>query len=134
MVGLSRFAGYYPGQLSGGMRRRVIFAAALIARPQLLLLDEPFSAVDEPTRIGIHEDVLRILKEERITTVLVTHDLAEAVSLCDEVVILSRAPSTIVSAHTMHMPRDVRIKELRERPEFLSSYGSLWADLSGQLG
>jgi NitT/TauT family transport system ATP-binding protein len=134
MVGLSQFANYYPEELSGGMRRRVVFAAAIIASPQLLLLDEPFSAVDEPTRVGIHEDVLKILRDYQITTVLVTHDLAEAVTLCDEVMILSRAPARPIASHTMAMPRDVRLKELRQRPEFLESYGHLWKELSAQLG
>jgi NitT/TauT family transport system ATP-binding protein len=134
MVGLAGFSHFYPGQLSGGMRRRVIFAAALIAKPQLLLLDEPFSAVDEPTRVGIHEDVLRILRKYQITTVLVTHDLAEAVSLCDQVVILSRAPAKTVASHSMNMPREIRIQQLREHPSFLDSYGRLWSELSSQLG
>lgn len=132
MVRLTTHAKYFPKELSGGMRRRVVFASVIVSMPQLLLLDEPFSSVDEPTRIGIHEDVLQTLKRFRMTAVLVTHDLAEAVSLCDKIVILSRSPATVVSTHVINMPRDIPIPYLRETPEFLESYGTLWSEVSAQ--
>lgn len=133
MVGLLDYARYYPGELSGGMRRRVVFASVIISKPELLLLDEPFSAVDEPTRISIHEDVLRTLTELKITAVLVTHDLGEAVSLCSQVMILSRAPARVVGVHDIKMPRDLPFQKLRQTREFLDSYGSLWNELSDQI-
>jgi NitT/TauT family transport system ATP-binding protein len=133
MVGLAQYANYYPAQLSGGMRRRAAFAATVIARPELLLLDEPFSAVDEPSRVAIHEDVLAVLRKNDMTAILVTHDLAEAISLCDQVLILSRPPSRVVSTHHIAMPRDLPFQRLRITPEFLSSYGALWGELSQQL-
>jgi NitT/TauT family transport system ATP-binding protein len=123
----------YPYQLSGGMRRRLAFLAAVAASPQVLLLDEPFSSVDEPTRIGIHQDVFRIARMLGITTVLVTHDLAEAISLCDEVVILTKKPARIAQVKRIPFGDDRQMLELREKPEFLELYGELWHELRAQI-
>jgi sulfonate transport system ATP-binding protein len=133
MVGLEQFADAYPGQLSGGMRRRVAFLASVAARPQLLLLDEAFSSVDEPTRVLIHQEVLRIVHQLEMTTVIVTHDLAEAISLSDQVVIFSARPGKVLSRHDVPFGDDRDVLALRDRPEFLSLYGRLWHDLSGQI-
>ena len=134
MVGLRGFENSYPYQLSGGMKRRVALLAAVAPNPATLLLDEPFSALDEPTRVAIHQDVLRIMNEARMTVVLVTHDLAEAISLCDEVVILSAGPGKVVSRHKISFPRDRRNPfELRQSKEFLDLYGTLWHELSEQI-
>jgi NitT/TauT family transport system ATP-binding protein len=133
MAGLRQFANSYPGQLSGGMRRRAVFLAAVAPKPRLLLLDEPFSSVDEPTRIGIHQEVLRIVSQFDMTVVLVTHDLAEAVSLSDEVVIFSARPGHVVSTHEIPFGKDRDVLALRDDPKFLSIYGQLWHDLSEQI-
>jgi ABC-type nitrate/sulfonate/bicarbonate transport system ATPase subunit len=133
MVGLEQFSDAYPGQLSGGMRRRVAFLASVAARPQLLLLDEAFSSVDEPTRILIHQEVLRIVHQLEMTTVLVTHDLAEAISLSDQVIIFSARPGKVYSRHDVPFGDDRDVLALRDRPEFLNLYGRLWHDLSGQI-
>lgn len=133
LVGLDHVRSKYPYQLSGGMRRRLAFVSALAARPRLLLLDEPFSALDEPTRIGVHQDVLHILKTLDTTVVLVTHDLAEAASLCDRVVILSKGPGHVAHTHVVPFSRDRRVLELRESQEFLGFYSRLWHDLSEQI-
>jgi sulfonate transport system ATP-binding protein len=133
MVGLEQFADAYPGHLSGGMRRRVAFLASVAARPQLLLLDEAFSSVDEPTRILIHQEVLRIVHQLEMTTVVVTHDLAEAISLSDQVVIFSARPGKVFSRHDVPFGDDRDVLALRDRPEFLNLYGRLWHDLSGQI-
>jgi NitT/TauT family transport system ATP-binding protein len=133
MVGLEQFAKAYPNQLSGGMRRRTAFLAAVASRPQLLLLDEPFSSVDEPTRIGIHQQVLRIVRQLGITTVIVTHDLAEAISLSDQVVIMTARPGRVSTSHDVPFDADRIVLELRDRPEFLALYGQLWRDLSRQI-
>jgi len=130
---LREFANAYPYQLSGGMRRRLAFITAMAAQPRLLLLDEPFSALDEPTRIAIHQDVLDIVRRLGTTVVLVTHDLAEAVSLCDEVVILAARPGRVAARHPVPFGRERKVMELRERPEFLELYGRLWHDLSVQI-
>lgn len=133
MVHLEEATRKYPYQMSGGMRRRLAFATAVAPNPQVLLLDEPFTSVDEPTRIKIHQDVFNSVKELNLTTILVTHDIAEAVSMCDRVVILSRRPAMIVAEHRMPFG-DVRdMKVLRDKPAFMQVYGDVWRDLSGQL-
>jgi NitT/TauT family transport system ATP-binding protein len=130
---LEGFEKFYPYQLSGGMRRRVAFISTVAAKPELLLLDEPFSSLDEPTRLAIHEDVMRIVRRMNMTMLLVTHDLAEAVSLCDEVAILTARPGRVASRHTIPFGPERDIVGLRKTPEFLQMYGRLWDDLSQQI-
>lgn len=133
LAGLDGFERAYPYQLSGGMRRRVAFLAAVTAMPETLLLDEPFSSLDEPTRVGIHQDVLRIIRGINMTVVLVTHDLAEAISLCDEVVIVTRRPGRVASRQSVPFGRERNVLELRQRSDFLDLYGVLWHALSEQI-
>jgi ABC-type nitrate/sulfonate/bicarbonate transport system ATPase subunit len=133
MVGLEAFADAFPRQLSGGMKRRVAFLAAIAPRPQLLLLDEPFSSVDEPTRVEIHQQVRSILDEFEITTVLVTHDLAEAVSLTDTVAILSARPAHVARVTPVALDGASDLLELRGSAEFLETYGHLWEALSHEI-
>ncbi|MGW4335710.1 ABC transporter ATP-binding protein [Rhodococcus koreensis] len=133
IVGLERFADSYPSQLSGGMRRRVAFLAGVAPQPQLLLLDEPFSAVDEPTRIQIHQQVVETIARLGMTVVLVTHDLAEAISLSHQVVILTAGPGRVAHVHPIDVDRTRKLLELRETPEYLRCYGELWRDLSHQI-
>jgi ABC-type nitrate/sulfonate/bicarbonate transport system ATPase subunit len=132
--GLVDYADAYPYQLSGGMRRRVAFLAAVAPDPQILLLDEPFSSVDEPTRIGIHQDVYRITRMMATSTILVTHDLAEAITLCDRVVILSRRPSTVAEQHVMPFGSEREMLAIRETDQYAVLYKSLWHDLGAQIG
>jgi NitT/TauT family transport system ATP-binding protein len=132
-VGLAGQGEKYPYQLSGGMRRRLAFLVAVAAEPELLLLDEPFSSVDEPTRLGIHQDVFNIARHMRMTTILVTHDLAEAISLCDRVFILRKTPSVIVHTHEIPFGEERTMLQIRETPEFLQAYARLWHDLSEQI-
>jgi NitT/TauT family transport system ATP-binding protein len=133
MVNLSDFAGAYPYELSGGMRRRVQFLANVAPKPRILLLDEPFSSLDEPTRVAIHGDALRIMSELDMTVVLVTHDLAEAITLCDEIVILSNRPGRVAERHTVDIERGVDALEIRQQADFLKLYGKLWHDLSAHI-
>jgi NitT/TauT family transport system ATP-binding protein len=133
MIGLGQFADAYPSQLSGGMRRRVAFLAGVAPMPQLLLLDEAFSSVDEPTRILIHQEVLGIVHRLNMTTILVTHDLAEAISLSDQVVILTARPGKVFASYAIPFGPERSVLELRDRPEFLEIYGQLWHDLSQQI-
>lgn len=93
--GLAAFAEHYPDQLSGGMRQRAALIRTLAFRPKILLLDEPFSALDFQTRLNVSENVGGILREENVTTLLVTHDIAEAVSLADRVIVLSERPAVV---------------------------------------
>jgi NitT/TauT family transport system ATP-binding protein len=115
------------------MRRRTAFLAAVAPQPQLLLLDEPFSSLDEPTRVGIHQSIYEIVRELGITVILVTHDLAEAISLCDEVLILTNRPARVCARHTMPFGRQRNMYDLRQTPEFLRYYGVLWEELSEQI-
>jgi NitT/TauT family transport system ATP-binding protein len=133
LTGLTAFKDAYPYRLSGGMRRRAAFISALAAQPRMLLLDEPFSSLDEPTRVAIHQDVFDILRRLGTTVVLVTHDLAEAASLCDEIVILTHRPASIAARHQVPFGSERVIMQLREQPEFLELYGRLWHDLSRQI-
>jgi len=101
---LAEFAGHYPHQLSGGMRQRVALARTLAVDPHVLLLDEPFSAVDAQTRIVLQRDLGRTLAEARKTALLITHDLLEAVTLSDRVLVMSRRPGAIVDEIAIDMP------------------------------
>jgi NitT/TauT family transport system ATP-binding protein len=102
---LAEFAGHYPHQLSGGMRQRVALARTLAVDPHVLLLDEPFSAVDAQTRIVLQRDLARTLAEAQKTALLITHDLLEAVTLSDRVLVMSRRPGTIVDEIAIDMPQ-----------------------------
>ena len=133
MAGLAGFEKAFPYQLSGGMRRRVAFLTGVASRSEILLLDEPFSSLDEPTRVAIHQDVLRIVGQLETTVVLVTHDLAEAITLCDEVVILTKRPGSIATTHDVPFGDHRSALELRKSAEFLELYGELWDALSRQL-
>jgi NitT/TauT family transport system ATP-binding protein len=130
MVGLKGFANAYPRQLSGGMRRRVSFLTGIAASPEVLLLDEPFSSVDEPTRVGIHRDVLDIVRRYEITMVIVTHDLAEAITLADRVVILSSRPASVVKEVAMSFGPTRDVVALRSSEAYQRVYADLWRTLS----
>ncbi|MGE3447520.1 MAG: ABC transporter ATP-binding protein [Microbacteriaceae bacterium] len=131
--GLEAAAEQYPYQLSGGMRRRTQFLAAIAPQPRLLLLDEPFSSLDEPTRIALHQDVLRICRELDMSLLLITHDLAEAISLADEILVLTRRPASVVSRHEVPFGRERDVHALREDPRFHRMYADVWHELNAQI-
>lgn len=133
LVGMADRAAFYPYQLSGGMRRRVAFITAVASQPQILLLDEPFSAVDEPSRIAIHQDVYEILRLLGITAVLVTHDLAEAVTLCDRILIMGKRPAGIVDEYEISFGRSRDMLAIRAGDDYLQAYGKLWSRLSDEI-
>jgi NitT/TauT family transport system ATP-binding protein len=117
-VGLDAYARHYPWQLSGGMQQRVALARALVVKPRLLLMDEPFASVDAHTRLELEDLTLRLVKERSITTILVTHDIDEALYMADKVVVLSQNPATFT--HTIHVPFGKKRQQetTRSSPEF----------------
>ena len=126
MVGLDAHADKYPWQLSGGMQQRVAIARALVARPEVLLMDEPFSALDALSRESLQDLLVQIWQELKLTVVFVTHDIAEAIYLSDKIYVLSRAPSTILTEIDVEIPRPREQVATRELPEFLSLRRSLY--------
>jgi NitT/TauT family transport system ATP-binding protein len=120
--GLSEFRRHHPNQLSGGMRQRAALIRTLAFRPKLLLLDEPFSALDFQTRLSVCDDVHKIIKSEKITALLVTHDISEACSIADRIIVLSRRPAEIKSIHTVDIDAESPLKR-REDGRF-----GLWFD------
>lgn len=130
--GLGEFKDMYPRQLSGGMRQRVALIRTLIVEPNLLLLDEPFSALDYQTRLAIADEIGVILKKERKTALLVTHDISEAISLSDRIIILTNRPATIKDIITIELtcPEGVRTPlKCREAPEFRHYFNKIWKEL-----
>ena len=119
LVGLTDFGTHYPHQLSGGMQQRVSIARSLAINPEILLMDEPFSALDEFTRERLHEDLLRIWRRTNKTVVFVTHNIAESVYLSDRVCVLSPHPGRLSAIVDIDLERP-RVKEMRDSPEFLA--------------
>lgn len=126
---LADFKTFYPAQLSGGMRQRVALIRTLVLKPQLLLLDEPFSALDFQTRLGVVQDVHAILKTEGKTAVFVTHDISEAISMCDRIVVLSQRPSTVKEIVDLTELLDLDPMARRESPLFGKMFDRIWKNL-----
>jgi NitT/TauT family transport system ATP-binding protein len=130
-VDLVRFADSYPSQLSGGMQQRVAIARALAAEPRILLLDEPFSSVDALTRLELHDLLLELATKQRLTVLLVTHDVDEAVYLADRVAMLTARPSSISEVVSVDLPRPRDTIKTRELERFLHVRHHLLAQLLG---
>ncbi len=129
LVGLQDFAAAYPRELSGGMRQRVAIVRALAYDPKVLLMDEPFGALDAITRDTLQDDLLRIWEATRKTIIIVTHSVEEAAYLSDRVVVLTARPGTVASIETVPLDRE-RTPQTRERPEFAAFAGELRSGLS----
>jgi ABC-type nitrate/sulfonate/bicarbonate transport system ATPase subunit len=119
-MGLSQTQEQFPGQLSGGMQQRVQIARCLAQEPKLLLMDEPFGALDAMTRQTLQDEILRLAAEQRITAVFITHDLEEAIYLGDRVVVLGRSPATIITSIDIELPRPRNQLTTREDSRFLA--------------
>ena len=127
---LYEFKDKYPTQLSGGMRQRVALIRTLAIRPEILLLDEAFSALDYQTRIMVTKDIYNILKNENITALMVTHDISEAISMSDRVIVLSKRPATVKKIHTIDFEMENRNPmNARKSPKFSKYFDSLWKEL-----
>lgn len=120
-----------PSELSGGMRQRVALIRTLVLEPELLLLDEPFSALDYQTRLNVGDDIGQIIRKEKKTALLVTHDLSEAISLADRIIIFSERPANVKQTLTLafDLPEDTPLHR-RESPEFKSYFNLIWKELN----
>ena len=127
--GLAGFAEKQPAQLSGGMRQRCALIRTLAAEPKILLLDEPFSALDHQTRLSVSQDIHRIIRQEKKTSLLVTHDISEAISLSDRIVVLSHRPAVIKQIHDLSALRRYAPMERRSQPEFQTLFNQIWKEL-----
>lgn len=127
---LYEFRNKYPTQLSGGMRQRVALIRTLAIRPNILLLDEAFSALDYQTRLMVTEDIYKILKNENITAIMVTHDISEAISMSDRVVVLTQRPATVKEIHKIDFDMENRTPlNCRESPKFSKYFNLMWKEL-----
>lgn len=129
--GLGEFKNHYPAQLSGGMRQRTALIRTLATRPDILLLDEPFSALDYQTRLDVCEDVYSIIKKENKTALLVTHDISEAISLADVIYVLTARPSTLKATHVTNLQHIDSPLKRRESPDFSRQFQLLYNYLNG---
>jgi sulfonate transport system ATP-binding protein len=132
-VGLSGYEDHYPHQLSGGMRKRVALAAVFVYEPRVLLMDEPFSALDVQTRNLMENELLDIWHETRPTVLFVTHDLEEALGLSDRVVVFTAGPGRIKSDYEVNLPRPRLLTEIRFDAAFQEQYETLWNDLRSEV-
>lgn len=127
--GLKDFIYNYPNSLSGGMRQRVALIRTLATNPDLLLMDEPFSALDYQSRLAISDDIYSILKKEKKTMVLVTHDIAEAISMCNKVVVMSNRPSKIKNIYNIELENISTPINNRKDKNFSYYYDKIWKDI-----
>ncbi|MCA1407633.1 ABC transporter ATP-binding protein [Ensifer sp. IC3342] len=133
-VGLKGFEHRYPHQLSGGQRKRVQMAQALITGPKVILMDEPFSALDIHTRHLMQNELLRLWQEERRAVVMITHDLEEAIALGDRVVVLAAGPrSHVIDSFAVDLDRPRDVAEIKLDPRFMDLYRNIWASLRGEV-
>lgn len=126
--GLGDFLRHYPAQLSGGMRQRVALIRTLAFRPKTLLLDEPFSALDFQTRLEVTDDVRAIIREENVTTLLVTHDISEAVSMSDRIIVLTPRPATVKRTLDVKVDGNTPLKR-RESAMFSACFDEVWREV-----
>jgi NitT/TauT family transport system ATP-binding protein len=132
-VGLSQFVDHHPHQLSGGMRKRVSLAQSLINEPAILMMDEPFSALDVQTRSIMSNELLALWEHSRPAVIFVTHDLEEAIALSDRVVVMTAAPGTIKQVYDIDLPRPRQVPEIRFDPRFIEIYEEIWNTLRDEV-
>jgi NitT/TauT family transport system ATP-binding protein len=134
VVGLAGFEDHHPHQLSGGMRKRVSLAAALINEPSILLMDEPFGALDVQTKAIMQNELLTLWDKTRPSVIFVTHDLEEAIALADQVVVMTAGPGTVKAVHEIDLPRPRgAVQEIRFQPRFLELHHQIWESLREEV-
>jgi NitT/TauT family transport system ATP-binding protein len=132
-VGLTGFESHFPHQLSGGMRKRVALAQTFINEPHILLMDEPFSALDVQTRTLMEDELLNLWSNSSASVVFVTHDLEEAISLADRVCVITSGPGTVKGIYTIDLPRPRNVADIRFEPRFVELYQQIWEDLRNEV-
>ena len=126
LAGLEGFEEAFPATLSGGMRQRVALMRSLIVDPEILLMDEPFGALDTHTKIGLHAELLALWGAKHQTVVFVTHDLSEAITLADRIIVMTRRPGRLKMVHEVRLPRPRDVIQLRASDAYAAEYGRIW--------
>ncbi len=129
--GLVDFRNSYPHQLSGGMRQRVALIRTLAVDPKILLLDEPFAALDYQTKLIVSNDIYNIIKKEKKTAIMVTHDISEAISMADKIIILSNRPATVKKEFNIEINEESPLKK-RKNPKFQEYFESIWDEINNE--
>jgi len=133
LVGLSGFENHYPSQLSGGMQKRVSIVRTLIYEPNVVLFDEPFGALDAQTRMTLHHELLELWKEKKSTLLFITHDLVEAITLSDQIIIMTRRPGRVKQIYDVPLARPRNVFEIYLEPGFDEAYASLWQYFKSEI-
>jgi NitT/TauT family transport system ATP-binding protein len=133
LVGLAGFESNHPGELSGGMQKRVSIARTLIYQPEVVLMDEPFGALDAQTRMMLHHELLQIWGRQKNTILFITHDLVEAITLSDHIVVLSKRPGRVSAAYRVPLPRPRNVFQIFMEPQFDEFYATLWNHFKSEL-
>jgi NitT/TauT family transport system ATP-binding protein len=133
LVGLDGFEDHYPSQLSGGMQKRVSIVRTLIYEPEVILLDEPFGALDAQTRMSLHYELLLLWQKQKSTMLFITHDLVEAITLSDQIVIMTRRPGRVKEIYQVPLARPRNVFEIYLEPGFDNAYATLWSHFKSEI-
>jgi NitT/TauT family transport system ATP-binding protein len=133
MVGLEGFENHYPSQLSGGMQKRVSIVRTLVYEPSVVLLDEPFGALDAQTRMGLHHELLQLWREKKCTMLFITHDLVEAITLSDRIIVMTRRPGRVKEVCVVPLSRPRNVFEIYLQPGFDEAYAALWKHFKTEI-
>jgi NitT/TauT family transport system ATP-binding protein len=133
LVGLDGFERHYPAQLSGGMQKRASIVRTLIYEPSVVLLDEPFGALDAQTRMALHHELLELWRQKRSTMLFITHDLVEAITLSDQIVIMTRRPGRVKEIYQVPLARPRNVFEIYLEPGFDEAYAALWKHFKSEI-